>query len=213
MASHGFRRVADACEAPYPVRYLTHDVPMTSEAGQRHTSGEARHRGRWREIAVPLLAALLGSAIALAGGLILTNWQIDESRQQLTRQLDESQRQVARQIAADRLGRTSDERASTYGEFVSAADRHLSSLSSVSEEPVREADEEVFASLRLVQLRGSATATRKAHAIANRTRRLTAAFVVRHQAGRRDLVPGGTYFAQQNSLGRFISAVRPELRR
>ena len=180
--------------------------------GKPPPPNDRRNRSSRRQILVPLLAAFLGAAIGVAGGLVVADRQIEESQRQVAQQIEESQRQVAQQITADRIGRTSDVRADTYGQFVSAVDRHLSTVGDVSERPIRDTDEAVFAALRLVQLRGSSDAYSKAQAIAGRARALTNASIRRLQTGRRDLVPNDPFFAQQQALDRFVDLVRPELR-
>ena len=62
---------------------------------------------------------------------------------------DRAFRGVARQIEAARVGRISDARAETYGEFVSAVDRHLEKIGDPVRERIRQADEDVVAALRL----------------------------------------------------------------
>jgi hypothetical protein len=88
---------------------------------------------------VPLLAALLGAAIGAGTSAYVA-----------LRQIEASQRQVAQQIDAGRAGRVSDFRADTYGEFASAVDRHLSIIGETSERSIRQADEDIFAVLRVV---------------------------------------------------------------
>lgn len=158
----------------------------------------------WRsDIWVPLLAALVGSAIGLAGGVYVADRQIAESRRMTNRQIAESRHQAERQVLADRAGRLSDVRAETYGEFVSAVERHVDIIGGPSEESVRQADQDITAALRLVQLRGSAAAYDQAEVIAGRARKLTNASISAIQRGISDQVPDQSFFAQQEALDRF----------
>lgn len=142
------------------------------------TGDNAPTEGRWvAAAATPLLAALLGAAVGVGGGVYVADRQSKTSR-----------RDVARQIEASRVGRISDARAETYGEFVSAVDRHLEKIGDRSENAIRQADEEIVAALRLVELRGSRAASVEAAAIFSRARRLTNAAVVAIQARRRDQI-------------------------
>jgi hypothetical protein len=162
---------------------------------------------------VPLLAALLGAAIGAGTSAYVALRQIEASQRQVAQQIEASQRQVAQQIDAGRAGRVSDFRADTYGEFVSAVDRHLSIIGETSERSIRQADEDIFAVLRVVQLRGSATAYDEAGAIASRARRLTNTATGAIQGDESEQVPDEPFFAQQRALDRFVDRVQPELRR
>ena len=164
-------------------------------------------------VATPLLAALLGAAVGVGGGVYVADRQIKASRQDVARQSKASRQDVARQIAAARVGWISDSRAETYGEFVSAVDRHLERLGGQSENAVRQADEEIVAAQRLVDLRGSRAASVEAAAISSRARKLTNAAIRAIQAERRNQVPTEPFFAQQKVLDRFVRQVQPELRR
>jgi len=149
----------------------------------------------------------------MAGSVYVANRQIVESRREVAGQISASRREVARQIEADRAGRLSDVRAATYGEFVSAVDRHLGIIGDPSESRIRQADENVFAALRLVQLRGTPQAFTEANAIAARARTLTNGAIEAIQSHRATQVRSAPFFAQQAALDRFVHDVQPELRR
>ena len=151
---------------------------------------------------MPLVAALVGAAIGAGGGVFVADRQSKTSRDD-----------VARQIEATRAGRISDARAETYGEFVSAVDRHLQKIGTESETAARRADEEILAALRVVDLRGSHAASLEAAVISSRARKLTNAAVEAIQARRRERVPPQPFFAQQRALDRFVRHVQSELRR
>jgi hypothetical protein len=97
-------------------------------------------RSIWRHPIVTSAAAAIFATILSAGvSVYVLDRTLSESRHELDRQLSTSQRQLAaqlnasrgevdRQLAADRAGRVSDQRARTYGQFLSAADRHLDIL-------------------------------------------------------------------------------------
>jgi hypothetical protein len=153
-------------------------------------------------VLVPLSAALLGAVVGAGGGVFVAD-----------RQMAESRREVARQISADRAGRLSDVRADTYGQFVSAVDRHLETIGEPSETSIRNADENISAALRLVQLRGSAVAFAEAGAIVARARALTNGAITAIQRGRRTPVRERPFFAQQQALNRFVHDLQPELRK
>jgi hypothetical protein len=147
-------------------------------------------KGHWvGAVVTPLLAALLGAAVGIGGGVYVADRQSNASREDVARQIAAARVGVARQIAAARVGRISDVRAETYGDFVSAVDRHLEKVGEGSENAIRQADEEVVAALRLVDLRGSPAAFVEADAISLRARKLTTAALVAVQTGRGDRVP------------------------
>ncbi len=188
---------------------------MDGEPDRAAEGQEAVPRGNsWgANIAVPLIAASLGALIVMVGSVYIANRQMAESRRQVDHQMAESRREVAGQISADRAGRLSDVRAATYGEFVSAVDRHLGIIGEPSETSIRQADENVFAALRLVQLRGSLAAYVEAQAIAGRTRNLTNGAIEAIQGHQATQVRAGPFFAQPQALNGFVHDVQPELRR
>lgn len=175
---------------------------------------------RLNEVLVALVGALVGAVIGGLFTIIVTDRQIKASREDLRDQISAARADVRLQVSAaedqqgradqrDAAGRIVQRRAEAYAAFLADVNRHLEVLGD-SGQATRNADAEVFAKLRSVQLLGSGSANRAAQRLAGRTRKLT-----NDALGGRRLTKPATqrFFRQQRESDDFVSLVQPELRR
>lgn len=122
-------------------------VRTSTGSRRRESTGPILRRVKvqavWISIVVTVLVALLAAGVVI--------WQTG-------RQLRESRRDVSQQITAARVGRLSDIRADTYGQFVTAMELHRNAVENGERKAAVKALRGVVPVLRLVQLRGSAAA-------------------------------------------------------